>query len=173
MGVAVLSGVLASLDTKVTQPPTKWESHTPGTLTPLGPPSADESLPSRFIACVSKEESVKRIQEIFNLGYLGPSIEVSAGQNVKAVQEADVILLCCKPQLAESILSEPGLKEALERKLLISILAGVTITQLTAMVAPSTKVIRAMPNTPCKVCTRGPPKDSVGHPSEPDRFLNV
>lgn len=57
----------------------------------------------------------------------------------------------CKPQLAHAILGEEGIKEALEGKLLISILAGVTISQMTAWVLPSTKVIRAMPNTPCKV----------------------
>jgi pyrroline-5-carboxylate reductase len=43
------------------------------------------------------------------------------------------------------------MKDALEGKLLISILAGVTIHQLTNLVSPSTKVIRAMPNTPCKI----------------------
>ncbi len=56
------------------------------------------------------------------------------------------------------------MKEALEGKLLISILAGVTIAQLEAMVLPSTKVVRAMPNTPCKVrvriaCYDPPPPD--------------
>ena len=60
----------------------------------------------------------------------------------------------CKPQLAQAILSEPGLKEAMAGKLLISILAGVTLSQLTSWVLPSTRVIRAMPNTPCKVCTK-------------------
>ena len=43
------------------------------------------------------------------------------------------------------------MREALDGKLLISILAGVTIRQLMNLVSPSTKVIRAMPNTPCKV----------------------
>ncbi|KAH9842584.1 pyrroline-5-carboxylate reductase dimerization-domain-containing protein [Rhodofomes roseus] len=43
------------------------------------------------------------------------------------------------------------MKEALDGKLLISILAGVTIAQISAWVLPSTKVIRAMPNTPCKI----------------------
>lgn len=43
------------------------------------------------------------------------------------------------------------MKEALSGKLLISILAGVTVKQLTGLVDPSTKVVRAMPNTPCKV----------------------
>ena len=43
------------------------------------------------------------------------------------------------------------MQEALEDKMLISILAGVTITQLKALVHSTTKIIRAMPNTPCKV----------------------
>lgn len=43
------------------------------------------------------------------------------------------------------------MREALSGKLLISILAGVTISQISAWVLPTTKVIRAMPNTPCKV----------------------
>jgi len=43
------------------------------------------------------------------------------------------------------------MQEALEGKLLISILAGVTIAQLTGWVSPTTRVVRAMPNTPCRV----------------------
>lgn len=154
MGIAVLSGVIASLDSASVPAYTgpKWESHTPGTVTPALGGSDDDDLPSRFIACVSREESAKRLRGLFfSLGGLGPSVEVFVGNNVQAVQQADVVLLCCKPQLAHAILSEPGLKEALEGKLLISILAGVTIKQLTAMVSPGTKVIRAMPNTPCKI----------------------
>jgi pyrroline-5-carboxylate reductase len=57
----------------------------------------------------------------------------------------------CKPQVAHTILSEPGIKEALDGKLLVSILAGVTMSQLTGWVSPNTRVVRAMPNTPCKV----------------------
>lgn len=153
MGVAVLSGVIASLDS-VREPPysaNKWESHTPGTVTPALHHS-DVTLPSKFVACVSREESAKRLRSLFfSLGGLGPSVEVCVASNVQAVQQAQVVLLCCKPQLAHAILNEPGLKEALEGKLLISILAGVTIRQLTEMVSPQTKVVRAMPNTPCKI----------------------
>ena len=57
----------------------------------------------------------------------------------------------CKPQLAYNILHEPGIKEALDGKLLISILAGVRIAQLEEWVLPTTRVVRSMPNTPCKV----------------------
>lgn len=95
MGIAVLSGVLASLDNSTHSNPQKWESHTPGTLTPMGPHAADdETLPSRFLACVSRQESAKRLQSLFlNLGGLGPSVEVLVGENVRAAREADVILL--------------------------------------------------------------------------------
>lgn len=153
MGIAVLSGVVASLDSESSnnhhQFP-KWESHTPGTMTPTGPP--DSTIPSRFIACVQREESAKKLRSVFaELGVLGRTVEVVSSGNLKAVQEADVVLLCCKPQQAHSILSQDGIQQALEGKLLISILAGVTISQIAAWVGPSTRVVRAMPNTPCKV----------------------
>lgn len=57
----------------------------------------------------------------------------------------------CKPQMAHSILAEEGMTEALEQKLLISILAGTTMAQLKSWAPPSCRVVRAMPNTPCKV----------------------
>ncbi|KAF7363327.1 Pyrroline-5-carboxylate reductase [Mycena sanguinolenta] len=150
MGIAVLSGVIDSLKPAGHVFAEKWESHTPGTLTPTGPP--DASVPTSFIACVSREDSAARLRTIFAaLGPMGAGVSVHASQNVAAVQAADVVLLCCKPQLAHTILSETGMKEALGGKLLISILAGVTMTQLEGWVLPSTKVIRAMPNTPCKI----------------------
>lgn len=182
MGIAVLSGVIDSLDaiSKLQNGfPEKWESHTPGTLTPVGH-SDDTSIPSRFIACVSREESARKLRHIFaGLGGLGSTVEVVAGKNLEAVQAADVVLLwyvmvyvsystwiarclttrlsaklSCKPQLAHLILSEDGLKEALHGKLLISILAGCTMSQIKGWVLPSTRVVRAMPNTPCKVWNR-------------------
>ena len=39
----------------------------------------------------------------------------------------------------------------MDGKLLISILAGITMRQLAEWVLPTTRVVRAMPNTPCKV----------------------
>ncbi|KAG6845735.1 hypothetical protein H0H87_005001 [Tephrocybe sp. NHM501043] len=153
MGIAVLSGVVDSLDITsklASRSPLKWESHTPGTLTPTGVP--DATIPARYIACVNRLETAAKLQKTFgSLGALGSTIEVVASQNVPSVQQADVILLCCKPQMAQTILEEPGMKEALDGKLLISILAGVTMRQLSGWVLPSTKVIRAMPNTPCKI----------------------
>ena len=56
-----------------------------------------------------------------------------------------------KPQIAKLIIHEQGMQEALAGKLVISICAGVTLAQLTSWVPESTTVVRAMPNTPCKV----------------------
>lgn len=96
MGIAVLSGVVQSLNSSLRfqrdfQAAT-WESHTPGSLTPVGIP--DTSLPARFIACVSRDESVAKLQASFReLGSLGAGIEVVAGQNVNSAKQADVVLL--------------------------------------------------------------------------------
>lgn len=98
MGVAILSGVVASLESRSTIPTgsfnghPKWESHTSGTSTPVGPP--DATSPSRFIACVSREDSVKRLQKIFRSGGgLSLTVEIVAGKNLASVQAADVVLL--------------------------------------------------------------------------------
>jgi len=176
MGIAVLSGVIDSLDntlSKFRDDFPKWESHTPGTLTPAqsldGHP--DGCIPSRFLACVSREDTANKLRKIFgDLGQLGSTVEVFASNNGEPVQRADVVLLwcdtllllarlsadvrfftSCKPQVAHAILAERGIKEALDGKLLISILAGITMNQLASWVLPTTRVVRAMPNTPCKV----------------------
>ena len=96
MGIAILSGVLDSLRSASTvKSPNafpKWESHTPGTVTPVGPP--DSTVPSQFIACVSREESVDKLQtRLCTMGSLGESVQVFVSQNVEAVRSADVILL--------------------------------------------------------------------------------
>ncbi|EAU88098.1 pyrroline-5-carboxylate reductase [Coprinopsis cinerea okayama7 len=150
MGIAVLSGVIASLDSAkgVSQAngvkPQKWEIHTPGTVTPTAE-TPDPTIPKKFIACVNRESSAKKLAETFSaLGPRGQSVEVVAKQNLESVQRSDVVLLGCKPQVAQVILGEPGMKEALDGKLLISILAGVTMSQLEAMVLPTTRIREGM-----------------------------
>jgi pyrroline-5-carboxylate reductase len=68
-----------------------------------------------------------------------------------------VVILGCKPQMYQEILGEEGMAAALEGKLLVSILAGVKIEQLKAVVPGSTRVVRAMPNTASKVSSLPPP----------------
>lgn len=97
MGVAILSGVLASLESRTRAAPLdrvaeKWEVHTPGTATPTG--QLDGALPSRFIACVSRDETATRLRKTFrDLSGRGHDVEVLTRQNVQAVQQADLVLL--------------------------------------------------------------------------------
>ncbi len=99
MGIAITSGVLASLHSQsplhgLNSGQPKWESHTPGTSTPnVANLGDDPTLPSRFIACVRREESARLLREKFRAVPGGDAIEVTVGENVSAVQRSDVVLL--------------------------------------------------------------------------------
>jgi pyrroline-5-carboxylate reductase len=98
MGIAIISGMLASLDARPangTAGPTPSKS---GTSTPL--PSymlyaSDAALPSRFIACVRRPESVKKLRRLFATDFpeREENIEIVSGENVAAAKECDVLLL--------------------------------------------------------------------------------
>lgn len=147
MGVAILSGVLDSQRSQQAQAAASMAS----SVSSLHDSSAGDDLtelPNRYIATVNRVESVRRLKKTF-AQY--PDIEIHAGKNVQAARDADVILLGCKPQMVQDIIAEEGIKEALDGKLVISICAGLRISQMTEWVTPKTKVVRAMPNTPCKI----------------------
>jgi pyrroline-5-carboxylate reductase len=115
MGIAIISGVIASLEssssklihncsTKGNSNYSKWESHTPGTSTPTihSPLSEssinDSTIPTRFIACVSRSSTVTKLEGVFsNLGQIGEKIEIYQGRNVEAVKQANVVLLWYAP----------------------------------------------------------------------------
>lgn len=149
LGTAILSGILASL--YEIQPPKQSFLRTQsGTYTP-----AQENptrLPSKFIACVRRPESAKRILE--TLGSHPSKVKTVQNDNIAACKEADVVLLGCKPYMVNDILAVEGMKEALDGKLLISICAGVPVEQIQKALygesftgeAPCT-IVRAMPNT--------------------------
>ena len=147
MGVAILSGVLDSQRSQQTLAAASMASSVSSLQDSMAGDDLTE-LPSRYIATVNRLESVRRLKKTFSQY---PDIEIHAGNNVQAAREADVILLGCKPQMVQDIIAEPGMKDALDGKLVISICAGLRISQMTAWVHPNTKVVRAMPNTPCKI----------------------
>jgi pyrroline-5-carboxylate reductase len=153
MGIAILSGILSSLH-EISLPKTPLLQSQSGTSTPLEelPPR----LPSRFIACIRRPESAKKIKQA--LSSYTRSISIVQNSNVPACREADVVLLGCKPFMVNDILKEKGMREALKGKLLISICAGVPVSQIEDILygpdlvpSPDEKgrctVVRAMPNT--------------------------
>lgn len=73
-----------------------------------------------------------------------------AENNVDAATRSDVVVLAVKPQMVAELMTLPGMRDALDGKLLISICAGVRLAQLETY-APGARVIRAMPNTPALI----------------------
>ena len=79
---------------------------------------------------------------------LGIPVEVDVANRVPT---AGIILLCVKPAQAEgalAALSQAGLRP---ETLLVSILAGTTLTRLESLSNTANPWVRAMPNTPCIV----------------------
>lgn len=75
---------------------------------------------------------------------------VKAISNTEAASQSDVILLCVKPQKAREILAE--MKDHLSPDcLIISIMAGITLSQLERWSEVPCPIIRAMPNTPLRI----------------------
>jgi len=68
--------------------------------------------------------------------------------NAEAASLASTILLCVKPADVEAAMEQAG--GGLEGKLIISIVAGLSIPSLSAL-APASRIIRAMPNTAAMV----------------------
>lgn len=68
--------------------------------------------------------------------------------NAEAASGASVVVICVKPHDVRAALEQAG--AALDGKLVISIVAGLTISSLEAM-APRCRIIRAMPNTAAMV----------------------
>ncbi|HPX61450.1 MAG TPA: pyrroline-5-carboxylate reductase [Deltaproteobacteria bacterium] len=70
--------------------------------------------------------------------------------NTDAVQHADIVILAIKPQVAESVIK--GLAPAIDnKKLVITIMAGIRTDMIEAGLAPASRVVRVMPNTPALV----------------------
>jgi pyrroline-5-carboxylate reductase len=153
MGIAILSGILSSLY-EIQPQKSLFLQSTSGASTPAE--EVPSRLPSKFIACVRRPESARKIKQA--LAAHLKAVKIVQNDNVAACQEADVVLLGCKPYMVNDILKVDGMKEALAGKLLISICAGVPVTQIEETLYGETstgeaekegkcRVVRAMPNT--------------------------
>ena len=73
--------------------------------------------------------------------------------NQKAAAQADAIILAVKPQIMESVARRLKEITSLQKPLIISIAAGITIDNLQNWMGEDLPVIRTMPNTPALVQT--------------------
>lgn len=73
--------------------------------------------------------------------------------NLKAVAEADVIVLAVKPQAMQSVLEPIAATLRENRPLIISIAAGIEIRSIETWLGDALPIVRCMPNTPALVQT--------------------
>nr|POF13842.1 pyrroline-5-carboxylate reductase [Quercus suber] len=108
-----------------------------------------------FIACVRRDDAAHAIRQKLAAFDDRDRVDVLKSQNLEGVRQANVILLACQPHRYGAIFSEPGIREALQGKLIISVLAGVTAAQIQSSLSSSASkhyhVVRTMPNTACFV----------------------
>ncbi|MFT3882389.1 MAG: pyrroline-5-carboxylate reductase [Gemmatales bacterium] len=96
----------------------------------------------RIVACDVVEEARDVLADI-------TQIKVFA-ENEPVIEKSEIIFLAVKPQVMAEVLLE--LKPMLTAKhLVVSVAAGVTLTQLAAMLGNKVRLIRVMPNTPILV----------------------
>jgi pyrroline-5-carboxylate reductase len=75
-----------------------------------------------------------------------------AADNAAAARSADVVVLCVKPRDVAHVLTDLVARDALaHRPLLISIAAGVATTAIDAAAGGMVPIVRAMPNTACRI----------------------
>jgi pyrroline-5-carboxylate reductase len=80
---------------------------------------------------------------------LAEKLQIEVGtDNAKAVQGADIIFICVKPQTVQEVVEEirPHVSKG---QLLISVAASVSTAQIEKVLGMKNAVVRAMPNTPC------------------------
>ncbi|KAB8223486.1 pyrroline-5-carboxylate reductase dimerization-domain-containing protein [Aspergillus novoparasiticus] len=108
-----------------------------------------------FIATTKSAASAEKLSEKYRSD---PSrVLVASGSNVKVMEQSDIILLACKPFLAQSILSEPGVAKALRGKFVISVMAGKTPAEIMEYIygtsPPGNRpvIVTAMPNVAARL----------------------
>ena len=99
-------------------------------------------LPKRVTATVAHPEKATALSN-----ELGVQVKTD---NRKAVEGADIVLLCVKPKVVAEVLSKIA-PELHEKTLVISVAASVPTTYIEEHLGKKVPVVRVMPNTPSAV----------------------
>lgn len=140
MGIAILGGIFASLSSKER------------------PSTTQERIPNRFVASVRRPQAAKRILDELSQYQQSKDLIIYEHDNVSAIKDADIILLCCAPHTPAEILQKEGVREALSGKILVHILAGVTNDDIRNLIYgekiqsdSQCTIVKAMPNAAAAV----------------------
>ncbi len=95
-----------------------------------------------IIASAATEETVKRVQGIYNIK--------TTTNNVEMASIADILILAVKPNRYESVIDE--IKDDVKKDvIIIGIAAGISMEYMENKFHRKTKIVKAMPNTPAMV----------------------
>ncbi len=100
---------------------------------------------------ISPKQAVATVQHSERAQAMGQELGIPVStDNRAAARQANIILLCVKPQTVREVLEEIR-GEVNEDKLIISVAASVPTPYLEKYLAGGVPVVRAMPNTPCAI----------------------
>ncbi|PQE09629.1 pyrroline-5-carboxylate reductase protein [Rutstroemia sp. NJR-2017a WRK4] len=118
--------------------------------------SPDAPSITKFVACVNSMASVQRLRDEFQDSEV--RVNVIVANSVQAMQQADIVLLACKPHMVDAILGQPGARDAVAGKLMISVLVGTPVDKMVNILTHGSdvwrkkedisnlQIVRAMPN---------------------------
>ncbi|MDI6401084.1 pyrroline-5-carboxylate reductase [Balneolaceae bacterium ANBcel3] len=123
------------------------------TIAVIGGGKMGETLITRLLSTktLRKDQLIVSDKNSSRVSYFQDQFGIRAStSNVDVAKDADIILLCIKPQLAQEVI-ESIRKSMNKDQLIISIMAGFTLAQLKEALVLPVPVIRAMPNTASEI----------------------
>ncbi len=130
-----------------------------GRLAVIGAGKMGEALITGLVdhGAIRLAEIVATAQRPERLAWLSDELGVeSCSNNAEAVADADLVLLCVKPQIASEVLAEIG-PALTTNQVVLSIIAGLSTEKIEKMLSVDldepleVPVVRAMPNTPSRI----------------------
>ncbi|EQB47319.1 pyrroline-5-carboxylate reductase [Colletotrichum gloeosporioides Cg-14] len=130
-----------------------------GLLDSCASPNPEVPKPDEFhfIACTKTSRSAGMLSE--SLGEDASRVKITHGEPVKAAEAGGIVILGFKPYMAAGVFDTPGFLDALEGKLVVSMLAGLTVEELNQLASSngvgmkSKRCIhftRALPTVACR-----------------------
>jgi len=93
-----------------------------------------------------------------------------SGDNIWAVRQAEIIIIAVEPQQTDAVLKQIAAGLDPQKHILISVVTGVEIGQIAAIIGDKISIIRAMPNTAIAVresmtslASNGAGKEAIDH----------
>ncbi len=116
----------------------------------------------KVTATVRRAEKKKELEDAYGIRV--------ASDNLTAAREAEVVVLCVKPQALDKVLIEiaPAIDPS---KLIISVAAGVPIAAIQRRLGAGARIVRTMPNTPSLVGSGATALSTGEHATKDDLAL--